>query len=546
MAQSTSSGPLVSVYENRIGTVTSTNEVMGYWTFLVGVVFGLLGLVVYFSTGAATTGRGVGYALAALAPALIMTGAILRFPLRKMATYLVGLGGVVTFAAAAWFLMIFPGGWSTTVGHTGVIVTYAAGLGIMGIAGGLVPLATDPREAAAERKIDAAEANATATTRAADEAKRESDLAADERESALRSEIAELERENTELRASKADQANLERTMDELRGGIADAEADEADLAAHLRTLQSSQAQFELYEDNGGEYRWRLRHRNGNLIADSGEGYTQRHNAQGGMQSVRRNALGATTLLIESEADLPETGATERLVVPATTESQADFELYEDTGGEYRWRLRHENGNIIAGCGEGYASRRGAENSIDRIRQYVGPAEYLHPDPTAIEVYRDMADKWRWRLVHRNGNILAGSGEGYASRSGASRAIDRLREGIGDMAIEVYEDEDDGFRWRLAGGDDRVKADSGRYESRDNAEEAVERVREFMPAADLIHIGQAAFEVYEDEGGEYRWRLRHRNGNVLADGREGYSDRSGAWRGIESVKRHAPNAGFDE
>ncbi|QLG50895.1 amphi-Trp domain-containing protein [Natrinema halophilum] len=40
-----------------------------------------------------------------------------------------------------------------------------------------------------------------------------------------------------------------------------------------------------------------------------------------------------------------------------------------------------------------------------------------------FEVYEDNADEWRWRLVHWNGNILADSGEGYVSRSNAERAV---------------------------------------------------------------------------------------------------------------------------
>jgi len=34
----------------------------------------------------------------------------------------------------------------------------------------------------------------------------------------------------------------------------------------------------------------------------------------------------------------------------------ATFELYRDREGQYRWRLRHDNGNILADSGEGYAS----------------------------------------------------------------------------------------------------------------------------------------------------------------------------------------------
>ena len=49
-------------------------------------------------------------------------------------------------------------------------------------------------------------------------------------------------------------------------------------------------AMFELYEDKAGEFRWRLRHENGQIIADSAEGYTTKANAKNGIQSVKENA----------------------------------------------------------------------------------------------------------------------------------------------------------------------------------------------------------------------------------------------------------------
>lgn len=51
-----------------------------------------------------------------------------------------------------------------------------------------------------------------------------------------------------------------------------------------------SLARFELFRDSGEEWRWRLRHRNGNIIATSGEGYTRKHNARKGLRSVIENA----------------------------------------------------------------------------------------------------------------------------------------------------------------------------------------------------------------------------------------------------------------
>jgi uncharacterized protein YegP (UPF0339 family) len=52
-------------------------------------------------------------------------------------------------------------------------------------------------------------------------------------------------------------------------------------------------ATFELYRDKAGEYRWRLIHENGNIIADSGQGYTTKANAENGIKSVKENAPGA-------------------------------------------------------------------------------------------------------------------------------------------------------------------------------------------------------------------------------------------------------------
>ena len=50
---------------------------------------------------------------------------------------------------------------------------------------------------------------------------------------------------------------------------------------------------FEVYKDKIGEFRWRLTHTNGQVIANSGEGYTTKVNAIGGIKSVKGNAAKA-------------------------------------------------------------------------------------------------------------------------------------------------------------------------------------------------------------------------------------------------------------
>lgn len=44
------------------------------------------------------------------------------------------------------------------------------------------------------------------------------------------------------------------------------------------------------------------------------------------------------------------------------------------------------------------------------------------------------------------------------------------------------------------------------------------------------------FELYQDRGGEYRWRLKHSNGNILATSSEGYKAKASAMRCIENVQ----------
>lgn len=56
--------------------------------------------------------------------------------------------------------------------------------------------------------------------------------------------------------------------------------------------------------------------------------------------------------------------------------------------------------------------------------------------------------------------------------------------------------------------------------------------------ATLIH---PKFEMYQDKAGEYRFRLKARNGQIIAIS-EGYTAKAGCLNGIESVQKNAPEA----
>ena len=536
------------LYRRRIGTPTTDDEVNGYWLFGFGVLLGLAGVAVFLLTESATVARGVGYALAALAPPFVMLGAVIRFPLRRTGTYLGYLGTAVSVLGVVWFVNVFPDGWLTASGDPTVITVYGVGLLLIGLAGTVVPLLSDPVYEDYERMRDEAAAATAATEETTGE------LAATREElAATREDLSETE-------------ADLEATRDELTAA-----------EAVVASLRESKARFELFEDASGKPRWRLRHRNGNVIATAGQGYSSRGKAQQGLHSVRRNALGAGLLRIETpveeaeavaDDDGPEpTDATEPdVAIPAAdaAESDATFELYADAADEWRFRLRHDNGEIVGDSGEGYASKSNAKRAISKLRDHVAGADYLRIDPAAFEVFRDAAGEYRWRLVHENGNVLADGGEGYASRQKAQQGLDSVRsnaagagltfpddeeaegragDGESKATFEAYEDRGGKWRWRLVHDNGNIIADSGGgYASKSNATDAVERVAGYAPDAGALAAGDAAFEIYEDAAEEWRWRLRHRNGNVLADSGEGYASRSNAVEAVTSVKADAPGA----
>ena len=45
------------------------------------------------------------------------------------------------------------------------------------------------------------------------------------------------------------------------------------------------------------------------------------------------------------------------------------------------------------------------------------------------------------------------------------------------------------------------------------------------------------FEIYQDKGGGWRWRLRATNGQLLANGGEAFASKSNVIRSLESVRK---------
>ncbi|MCH8345952.1 MAG: DUF1508 domain-containing protein [Chloroflexi bacterium] len=53
----------------------------------------------------------------------------------------------------------------------------------------------------------------------------------------------------------------------------------------------------------------------------------------------------------------------------------AKFQIFKDNAGEYRWRLRANNNEIIADSAEGYKAKSDCANAIDLVKLLAPTAE---------------------------------------------------------------------------------------------------------------------------------------------------------------------------
>ncbi|MBR5537416.1 MAG: YegP family protein [Clostridia bacterium] len=106
-----------------------------------------------------------------------------------------------------------------------------------------------------------------------------------------------------------------------------------------------------------------------------------------------------------------------------------------------------------------------------------------------------------------------------------------------------------GFKFDLKAGNGEVIATSEVYAAEASCKNGIESVRKNAPIAaveDQTVEGYAAqkhpkFEIYTDKAGEFRFRLKATNGQIIAVS-EGYKAMASCKNGIESVKKNAPEA----
>ena len=104
-----------------------------------------------------------------------------------------------------------------------------------------------------------------------------------------------------------------------------------------------------------------LKATNGQVILTS-EVYTTKAACRNGVESIMKNA--------------PIANVEDQTVEGFETMTHPKFEMYQDKAGEFRFRLKARNGEII-GVSEGYTSKANCVNGVESVKKNAPEAEIV-------------------------------------------------------------------------------------------------------------------------------------------------------------------------
>ncbi|MFB6140708.1 MAG: DUF1508 domain-containing protein [Halosimplex sp.] len=573
-------GRLFELYTRYVSEPESRTDVYGYALLVTGYLLAIGGMSVYL---VGPTGTDVPWAtvfvfrkIAVLlaAPGLLFSllGIVSLLPVTNRSLYAAVAGALVGLGAVGLFGYHYPQHWHQgTPSYSGAIIAlYTAGVAVVAGVVIMVPVVTGERSYFSE------------TTEGHEY--EHPDIAIGK---ADRGGLFAVFKQDTEWSWRFIDQSALAGSTSTFLSRLEAEERVESvrSLVADAGLLEIKHAAFRLYESGDGDWQWHLLRDDGSAVADGGRQFDARDDAEASINTIKdygpdapvivrdeaafdfervgsgwgwRLVDGDRTPLAESvehygeradtKADLDAFRERTRDATDLVVESYG-VELREDDG-EWHWRLRDNAHRRLATSTEGHETKGVAEERVYDLLERLEDASVLVDGTPTYDVYRTGSD-WAWRLVDGSERAVARGVETAAEAETVAAAARELRAHAGgadvveidDLEFETYRD-GDGWHWRLVDPERAVHAESTEtYDSEAAASAVVERVRREAPEADLIEFDTAAFQVYEAEGGAWRWRLIDEDGNVMADSGQGeYDSKDDAMSAMVTLQENAPNA----
>ena len=216
------------------------------------------------------------------------------------------------------------------------------------------------------------------------------------------------------------------------------------------------------------------------------------------------------------------------------TEAGGRFEVYEGLDGQHYFRLFAANGQNVLRS-EGYGSRSAALAGLDATKLTGRRA-------TAFEVLPAKDGQFYFNLLGDNGKVIATGSETYTTESNAKRGsegVSSLLRGNPSMAdaqrgarFEVFQGKDSKFYFRFRAANGETVLQSEGYASRSGAKRGILSVRTNGETTQ----GYEALAAWGKLGTEHYFRLKAGNGQILGRG-EVYATKAGADKGVATISQ---------
>ena len=103
------------------------------------------------------------------------------------------------------------------------------------------------------------------------------------------------------------------------------------------------------------------------------------------------------------------------------------FEIYKDNAGEFRFRLKAGNGEIIL-TGEGYKAKDGVLNGVESVRSNA-------PDPARYEV-KEASNGGSYFVLKAANHQVIGQSQTYKSAAACDGGMNSVASNAPDAAID--------------------------------------------------------------------------------------------------------------
>ena len=219
---------------------------------------------------------------------------------------------------------------------------------------------------------------------------------------------------------------------------------------------------FEIFQGLDGDYYFHLVAANGKIVVQS-QGYSSKQAAKKGTESVRTNGVVA-----------------------------ANFKVLQAANGEYYVNLYAQNHEVISTT-ETFAKKFNAERSVASVRDLVAKAQQVRAAKSGarFQTFTGADHQHYFQLRGANGEVMMQS-EGYVNAKGAVDATDAIRtNGKIKSRYTVLQAANGQYFFHLQAANNEIIATGETYASKSNAQRAVDNLVALL-TSELVAAPRAA------------------------------------------------------